>query len=254
MALQTRVDTAVESAARLMPLPIADSIHRQRSKRIDPEAQLVAGQWAEIRTAGSTVALRGFVFSIRSGEVLFTFPDLAECPVGLAAGHGVEVRYASRTGRHKGQADILRVAKGPPVTVALQHLTGLETEQRRRYPRISLKLPATLVAGELADQVENESTQSDARARVRNLGAGGMLLETSLSLAAGDKVNVVLPESAKAIANHNGSRQVAGKVLRVEKGSAGRRGPRVASVELSFNSDDERDGWARLVLAQQRRR
>jgi hypothetical protein len=252
MGLQTRVDTAVESVATFMPLPIADSMRRQRSKRIDPEALLVAGQWVEIRTAGSTVALRGFVFSIRAGEVLFTFPDLAACPEGLAAGHGVEVRYASRTGRYKGQADILRVAKGPPVTVAVQHLTGLETEQRRRYPRISLKIPATLVAGELSDPVDN--SQSDARARVRNLGAGGMLLETSLSLAAGDKVNVLLPQSAKAMANHNGSRQVAGKVLRVEKGSTSGRGPRVASVELSFNSDDERDGWARLVLAQQRRR
>jgi hypothetical protein len=252
MGLQTRVDTAMESAVTLMPLPIADSARRLRSKRIEAETQLVPGQWAEILTAGSTACLSGFVFSIRAGEVLFTFPDLLKCPAGLEVGHGVEVRYSSSTGRHSGQADILRVAKGPPVTVAVQHLTNLQTEQRRRYPRISLKIPATLVAGEPSEQADG--TQSDGRARICNLGAGGGLLETSLSLAAGDKVNVTLPESAKNMANHNGSRQVMGKVIRVEKGSTGRRGPRVASVEFSFNSDDERDGWARLVLAQQRRR
>jgi hypothetical protein len=144
------------------------------------------------------------------------------------------------------------VAKGPPVTVAVQHLGQVETEQRRRFPRVSLQIPATLVAQQPSG--EASSPQSDEKARIRDLGVGGMLLETSLSLAAGDSVNVTLPESSRAVARHNGLRQVIGKVLRVEKTVKGTRKPKVASVEFSFNSEDERDGWAQLVLAQQRRR
>jgi hypothetical protein len=252
MGLQMRVDTAVESAATLMPFSTAVFLRRQRPKKIAQEAQLVAGQWAEILTARSATPLHGFVFSIRPGEVLFTFPDLAACPSGLEPGRGLVVCYAGRTGRHTAQTAILRVAKGPPVTVAVQHLSNVATEQRRRYPRVSLKIPATLVAAQSSGQAA--APQSDERARIRNLGVGGMLLETSLSLAAGDSVNVTLPESSRAVARHNGSRQVIGKVLRVEKTAEGRRKPKVASVEFSFNSDDERDGWAQLVLAQQRRR
>jgi len=252
MAPQMRADSAVESAATLMPFPPPVYLRRQRPKRTAVGAQLVAGQWAEILTVGSTTPLLGFVFSIRPCEVLFTFPDLATCPLGLEPGRGVVVAYASRTGRHTGRAAILRVAKGPPVTVAVQHLTHVENEPRRRYPRVNLELPATPVA----DGVEPAAAtpQSDERARVRNLAVGGVLLETSLSLVAGDRVNVTLPESANAAAKQKSSRQVMGKVLRVEKSGKGRRRPKVASVEFSFNSDDERDGWARLVLAQQRRR
>ena len=79
-----------------------------------------------------------------------------------------------------------------------------------------------------------------------------MLLETSLSLAEGDDVNVTLPETHKMMRNHD-RRLVKGKVLRVESVGPGRRRPKVASVEFSFDSDDERDGWARLVLAQTRK-
>jgi hypothetical protein len=46
------------------------------------------------------------------------------------------------------------------------------------------------------------------------------------------------------------ARHVTGKVLRVERR---KRAARVASVEFSFTSEDERDAWARLVLALQRR-
>jgi hypothetical protein len=217
--------------------------------RIAPDAKLVPGQWAEILPDGSAVPLRGFVFSLRPGEVIFTFPDLPARPEGLEAGHGAQVRYASRTGRHTGHAGILRVASGPPVTAALQRPVMVETEQRREYPRVSVRLPATLAAG--AESVPAAGGRSDGRARIRNLGAGGMLVETSLPLAAGDEVDLTVPESARSVARR--ARHVTGKVLRVEKGAEGKRAARVAGVEFSFTSDDERDAWARLVLALQRK-
>jgi hypothetical protein len=248
MGLQTRADTVRESAASLMPISPAVILRRQRPKKTDPVEQLVPGQWAEIQAIGVAEPLRGFVFSLRPTEILFTFPELAGFPVGLEPGRSVVVSFQGRAGRHTGQAAVLRAAKGPPVTVAVQHLINIETEQRRRYPRISLQMPATLQAG----QAGNEGSQSDKQARVRNLGAGGMLLETSLTLAEGDDVNVTLPESHRVVRNHV-SRQVKGKVLRVENAGGGRRRPKVASVEFSFESDDERDDWARLVLAQSRK-
>ncbi len=248
MGPQMRADTVRESAASLMPITPAVILRRQRPKRLDPGDQLIPGQWAEIQTIGGAAPLRGFVFSLRQSEVLFTFPELKDFPTGLEPGRSVVVTFQGRSGRHSGHAAILRAAKGPPVTVALQHLSNIETEQRRRYPRISLKIPATLEAGQSGDL----APQSDERARIRNLGAGGMLLETSLALVEGDDVNVTLPESHRAVLNH-GSRQVKGKVLRVESAGGGRRKPKVASVEFSFDSDDERDGWARLVLGRARK-
>jgi hypothetical protein len=217
--------------------------------RIALDAKLVPGQWAEILPDGSAAPLRGFVFSLRPGEVIFTFPDPAACPEGLEAGHGAVVCYTNRTGRHTGHATILRVANGPPVTVALQRLVGVETEQRRGYPRVSVRLPATLAAG--AESPSAAGGLSDVRARIRNLGAGGVLVETSLPLAAGDEVDLAVPEPARTVARRE--RHVTGKVLRVGKGTEGKRAARVAGVEFSFSSDDERDAWARFVLALQRK-
>ena len=248
MWLRERADTG--SGRDMAPIPFLSAVPKLRpsTRKAAQETELVLGQWAEIFPNHSVVPLRGFVFSLRTGEVLFTFPDLPTAPDGLEAGHDAVVRYASETGRHTGHAAILRVAKGPPVTAAFQRLVRIETEQRRQYPRISLRLPATLAG---AEATESAGGQSDARARIRNLGAGGILVETSLPLTAGDGVDLTVPDAHKTVETQ--PRRVTGKVLRVEKSGERRRGPRVASVEFSFTSDDERDAWARLVLALQRK-
>ena len=190
------------------------------------------------------MALRGFVFSLRPSEVIFTFPDLPACPEGLEAGRAAVVRYTSRSGRHIGHASILRVANGPPVTAALQRLVKVETEQRRQYPRVTVRLPAALATGTESRQAAGRP--GDERARIRNLGAGGMLVETSLPLMAGDEVDLTVPEPARTVARQG--RHITGKVLRVEKRARGGRKALVAGVELSFTSDEERD--ADLTLDQ----
>ena len=83
----------------------------------------------------------------------------------------------------------------------------VETEQRRQYSRLSVRLPATLAARDESPQEVSE--QSDARASVRNLSAGGVSVETSLPLAAGDGVNLTVPEKARTVAKN--ARRVAGK-------------------------------------------
>ena len=77
------------------------------------------------------------------------------------------------------------------------------------------------------------------------------MVETSLPLVAGDEVDLTVPERARTVVRR--TRHVTGKVLRVEEGAEGKRAARVAGVEFSFSSDDERDAWARLVLALQRK-
>jgi hypothetical protein len=208
----------------------------------------VLGQWAEVFLNGSSLPQHGFVFSLRPLEVLFTFPDIPTSPEGLEAGHEAVVRYASSSGRHTGRTAILRVANGPPVTAAFQRLASVETEQRRQYPRVSVRLPATVAAAD--ESPRPVGGQRDTRARIRNLGAGGILVETSLPLAAGDDVNLTVPAPAGTPSGR--ARQVTGRVLRVDKSTERKRVRRVASVEFSFASDDERDAWARLVLALQR--
>ena len=249
MWFEERADTPVGNAMAPLPLPRAVPQPRQGKETTASDAQLVLGQWAEIFTHGSLTSLHGFVFSLRPGEVLFTFPDLLAAPDGLEAGHDVIVRYASRTGRHTGHAAILRVAGGPPVTAALQRLVRVETEQRRQFPRMSVRLPATLAAAQ--ESLAAAGEPSDAHARVRDLGAGGASVETSLPVAAGDDVKLTVPGPARSAAKR--ARQVAGKVLRVEKRGKRKRAPRAASVEFSFTSDDERNAWAQLVLALRRK-
>jgi hypothetical protein len=249
MLLRERADMGLGRTMAPIPLPRPLPRLRQRPRTIAADAQLVLGQWAEIFPNGSLVPLRAFVFSLRPGEVLFTFPDLPTSPEGLEAGHEAVVRYASGTGRHTGHAAILRVASGPPVTAALQRLGRVETEQRRQYPRVSVRLPATLAAN--AESSQPAGGQSDARARIRNLGAGGISVETSLPLTAGDGVDLTVPGPARTVATN--PRHVTGRVIRVEKGAERKRAARVASVEFSFTSDDERDAWARLVLSLQRK-
>jgi len=243
MWVDERADTPIGNAMAPLPLPRAVPKPRQGKETTAPDAQLVLGQWAEIFTHGSLTPLHGFVFSLRPGEVLFTFPDLLAAPDGLEAGHDVVVRYASRTGRHTGHAAILRVAGGPPVTAALQRLVRVETEQRRPFPRMSVRLPATLVAREESPAAAGEP----AHARVRDRGAGGASVETSLPAAAGDEVKLTVPGPARSAAKR--ARQAGGKVLRVA--SAGKR--RAAGVEFSFTSDDERNAWAQLVQALRRK-
>jgi hypothetical protein len=243
MWVDERADTPVGNAMAPLPLPRAVSKPRQGKETTAPDAQLVLGQWAEIFTHGSLTPLHGFVFSLRPGEVLFTFPDLLAAPDGLEAGHDVVVRYASRTGRHTGHAAILRVAGGPPVTAALQRLVRVETEQRRPFPRLSVRVPATLVAREESQPPVGQP--SDAQARMRS--AGGASVETSLPAAAGDEVKLTVPGPARSAAKR--ARQAGGKVLRVA--SAGKR--RAAGVEFSFTSDDERNAWAQLVQALRRK-
>jgi hypothetical protein len=72
----------------MAPIPLTYLVPRlrQRPRTIAADAQLVLGQWAEIFPNGSLVPLRGFVFSLRPGEVLFTFPDLPTSRRGLRLG------------------------------------------------------------------------------------------------------------------------------------------------------------------------
>ena len=249
MLLRERADTGLGRSMAPIPLTYLVPRLRQRPRTIAADAQLVLGQWVEIFPNGSLVPLRGFVFSLRPGEVLFTFPDLPTSPEGLEAGHEAVVRYSSGTGRHTGHAAILRVASGPPVTAAFQRLVRVETEPRRQYPRVSVRLPATLAAG--AESTQLAGGQNDERARICDLGAGGISVETSLPLTAGDGVDLTLPEATRTAARR--ARHVTGRVLRVEKSAERKRAARVASVEFSFTSDDERDAWAQLVLAMRRK-
>ena len=110
------------------------------------EGQLITGQWVEVlvdNPAGSA-ALSGFVLSLRQSEMLLTFPDLVEAPAGLESGHQVTIRHSSRLGRHTSHVRILRVAPGPPLSVATERLSQVETEQRRRSFRIQVKLPVMI--------------------------------------------------------------------------------------------------------------
>jgi hypothetical protein len=250
MWLRERADTG--SGRAMAPIPFLNAVFkpRQPPRKAAQDTQLVLGQWAEIFANGSVTPLRGFVFSLRPGEVLFTFPDLARLPEGARGrarcGGSLRERQGSS---HRPRGDLARGQR--PAGHGGFSATG--QGGKRAAPQLPTRQHAVardLAAGEESTQAAGG--KSDERARIHNLGAGGILVETSLPVVAGDGVDLVVPEPAKVTAA-GPSRHVAGKVLRVEKSAERKRAARVASVEFSFASDDERDAWARLVLALQRK-
>jgi hypothetical protein len=208
------------------------------------DGQLVAGQWAEIVLDGTTGGdpLRGFVFKLGPSEMLLTIPDLRVAPAGLSPGAGVSVLYTSDLGQHTGRSLVLRVAAGPPVTVALELPNRIETDQRRRFPRTAVRLPLGLAV--VASSVM-PSGREDRRARTRNLGGGGLLVETTLPLAPGDSVKVTLGLSGRLRATLGQTGQFMARVLRVQAvdGTCGYR----VGLEFLFDSEAERDCLLRLT-------
>ncbi len=210
------------------------------------EGQLSVGQWVALILGPGDEALRGFVFGLRAGEMLFTMPDVGTPPAGLVPGAEVTLRYTSPRGQHSGRSTVLRVGSGPPLTVVVQRPGAVETEQRHRSARSTPRLALDLVI--VASSSLPSGTQ-DKRALTHNLGAGGLLAETTLPVQPGDSVRVTLSLSGRLRQSLGPSFATLARVVRAQPAGCGRQGTFVAGLEFVLGSDKEREGLARLALA-----
>jgi len=177
------------------------------------------------------------VLSVRTNEVLLTFPELLVPPEGLEAEAQATVRYSSPSGSFTAAGRIVRVASGPPVTITFMRLVPMRSDLGRpalRYPVIfpvSLHVENSRVAPGLGPE--------GAPATAQNISDSGVLLQTSILLAVGDTVRLALPGQEA---------EVHGRVIRVFE-NAGQFG---VGIELVHATDVERQAW--LTFAAERRR
>ncbi len=227
-----------------LSIPARSPVDGTQPDRAD--RHLSAGQWAALLVGGGDQALRGFVFGLRGGEMLFTMPDLGAPPAGLVSGAQVTLRYSSQLGQHSGRSTVLRVGSGPPVTVVLQRPGSVETEQRRRFRRTVTRLALELV---VVASSRLPAGSQDKRARTQNLGAGGLLAETSLTLQPGDSVRVTVSLSGRLRQSLGPSFTTLARVVRTQPSTNGRGGSHLAGLEFVLESGVAREGLARLALA-----
>lgn len=230
----------------LPQLSIPSRTHVDGLARERGDGQLTAGQWAALLVGSDEQALRGFVFGLRGGEMLFTMPDLGAPPVGLVAGAQVALRYSSPLGQHTVHSTVLRVGSGPPVTVVLQRPGAVETQQRRRFGRSTTRLALELV---VVASSRLPAGSQDKRARTHNLGVGGLLAETALALQPGDSVRVTIALSGRLRQSLGPSFATLARVVRTQPSASGRQGSHLAGLEFVLESDLAREDLARLALA-----
>ena len=157
------------------------------------QGQLVAGQWVEVSMEDlhTPVQLNGFVLSLRTSEVLLTFPELLAPPSGLESEGRATLRFSNQAGLHTAIGHIVRVASGPPVTVTFERLGGVASDLRRVSSRPSTNLCVSVRV--MASSVSSSVGQGESRGYAQTMSDDGMLLQTSVLLAVGDVVRLSVP-------------------------------------------------------------
>lgn len=191
------------------------------------------------------VQLNGFVLSLRSSEVLLTFPELLAPPNGLEFEGRATLRFSNQAGPHTAIGHIVRVASGPPVTVTLERLAGVASEERRGPSRSSASLPVLVQV--VASSVSSSVGQGESRGHAQSMSGDEMLLQTSVLLAVGDVVRVTVPSGDKATLPcvlHGR----ANRVTELDQQGECQFG---VGIEFIHESDGERERWQRFVTQYQ---
>lgn len=183
------------------------------------------------------VLLNGFVLRLRASEVLLTFPELLELPEGLESEAQATVRYSNGADRFAAVGRIVRVAAGPPVTVTLKRLLPLAADPRR-----TLATPAVLPVAIhiVSSRVAVPGGRDGVRAVAESVSATSLLLKTSVLLAVGDTVRLVVGEGP-------GGAIVGGRVIRVFESEGNGQGQFGVGIDLVHDSDSERERWLQFV-------
>jgi hypothetical protein len=181
---------------------------------------------------------------MQPSEVLLTFPELPMPPQGLEFEAEATLRYGNRSGHYTAIGRILRVAAGPPVTVTFKRLARAESDTRRSPMRTSASLPVSVRV--VTSSVSSSLGQEDMPGVTENVSTNGILLATSLLLAVGDVVRLLVSNGAEDSVVH-------GRVIRVSEGENKGRGQFVMGIELAHEDEVEREGWLAFLAHFQRR-
>lgn len=187
----------------------------------------------------SPLLVNAFVLSLRPSEVLLTFPELLAPPEGLEAEASATLRYSNASGHYTAIGHILRVASGPPVTVTFKRLVPVESGprvggNRHGLVRTAVNLPVTVHV--MTSRVSSLEEPEGVPGQTENISSSGMLLLTSLLLAVGDMVRLVVRKDDASV-------EVCGRVVRVFETDDDKRGRFGVGLEFVHASDGERERW-----------
>jgi hypothetical protein len=206
------------------------------------QGQLVAGQWVEVSMEhlATPVQLNGFVLSLRPSEVLLTFPELLTPPCGLESEGQATFRYSNQSGAHTATGHIVRVASGPPVTVTFERLASVDRGQKRSPLPAFANLPVSVQV--VTSSVASSIGRQDGRGCTQKLNADGMLLETTLLLAVGDVLRLVVT------AGHGrAGRLLHGRVVRSFELEPKNERPLGVGVEFFHETESDRAAWLQFA-------
>ena len=187
------------------------------------------------------VQLNGFVLSWRTSEVLLTFPELIAPPRGLESEGQATFRYSNQFGSHTATGHIVRVASGPPVTVTFERLAKVDGGQKRGQLQAFVNVPVSVQV--ITSSVASSIGRQDGRAHTQKLSTDGMLLETTLLLAVGDVLRLVVltdPEPAQGRVLH-------GRVVRSFELDQKSERPFGVGVEFVHETEGDRIAWVQFA-------
>ena len=213
--------------------------------------QLLVGQAVELDVEGAAppAKVMGVVVAMPPREILLSLVSGAMAPPALQPGIQVMVSFATTQGLHQGRTAVLRVAPGQTVAVALARFSNVSTAQRRQFFRVPASMVALLVIGTTR---AGTLGKEDPRALTQDLSAGGMRVDTVLSLTVGDHVKVTVEVPRGLRKNLPAELSCEAKVVRIENVVRRHRKMHSAGLQFLFATESERDRWVQLTFDLQR--
>lgn len=181
----------------------------------------------------SPILMNGFVLSLRPSEILLTFPSLVAPPQGLESEAQATLRYSNRSGQFTAIGRISRVAAGPPVTVTFKRLAPYGSDSRRPVRTVAT-LPVSVYV--VNSSVSASLGDCETPGYTQNLSSTGLLIATSLLLAVGDVVRLV-------VLNKDQTASVHGRVIRVFENEDKRQGHFGVGIEFVYKEEKEKEQW-----------
>jgi CheY-like chemotaxis protein/c-di-GMP-binding flagellar brake protein YcgR len=178
------------------------------------------GQQMTLELESGVCATR--VLEYRQDSILVVGPPRIEAPEGVAPGQRVEALIKGMDALYRFRSRILRLHTHPVPCWELQKPKMIQREQRRRYPRLTLRLPVSFAGAPVRKTARPASSSSAGRRRKKegkepsvvnyteNISLGGFALISGQSLPVGTEVDFAFhPADAVPFAGK-------GRIVRVE--------------------------------------
>jgi hypothetical protein len=212
---------------------------------------LLVGQALELLVDGDPgPACAAFVFGTTAREILLTLGHGQKAPAHLVAGAWVTLRFSTTMGLHEARTRVLTVAHDRTVKLGIAQVDRPTIVQRRLYFRVAAALAAQVTVAESASA--DRVGAKDPKAVTRDISAGGVCLETSLSVSLWDVLAISLETPRAFRKSLPAELACTGRVLRIQETTRSGRTLYLVGVEMVIVAERDRDRWVQLTFDLQR--